>query len=51
MINMMEVFKHPRLEVVIHTQEHIVASSVIRRHASEFIPGSVTFVGNPKSTR
>ena len=31
--------------VVIPAQEHIVASSVVRRHASEFIPGFVTFVG------
>jgi len=35
-----------KLVVVIHNTWHIVASSVERRHASEFIPGFVTFVGD-----
>jgi len=33
-----------KLVVVIYNQWHIVASSVVRRHASELIPGFVTFV-------
>jgi len=43
-INMTKVFIHAKLVVVIYTEWHIVASSV-RRHASELIPGFVTFVG------
>ena len=43
-INMTKVFIHAKLVVVIYRLVHIVASSV-RRHASELIPGFVTFVG------
>jgi len=33
-----------KLVVVIYNPWHIEASSVVRRHASDFNPGSVTFV-------
>jgi len=36
---MTEVFIHTKLVVVIHAQEHIEASSVVRRHASDFESG------------
>ena len=45
-INITNVSIHTRLVAVIQFRGYSMSSSVVRRHASELIPGFVTFVGD-----